>query len=368
MGMPSQSCSRHAATSSRARARAVASASAVGGVDWKAAITTPTPVPMRDADQQDHHEPPRPEPQELRADQADHAPTSWSSPGELQEGLLEVALVRLEERGVQIPGGERPRHALALCGRDGGAEHVAVDACGDAGVVERAPTRLEVGDAHDDARRPTRGEDLVDRTRRDETAASHDRDPIRHLLDLREDVAGDEHRAALGPEAPQQTSDLDDPGRVQAVGRLIEDQQRGVLEQRGGDAEPLLHPERVGADHVPRAGREPDAVEGRVDGLARRCRRSAPGSPGSAGPVNRGKSAGASTIEPTRRITPARPPGTSVPRTLVRPAEAATRPSRQRIVVVFPAPFGPRNPNTPPSGTSRSSPSRATVGGFRNRR
>ena len=49
MGMPSQSCSRHAANSSRACARAVANASAVGGVDWKAAITTPTPVPMRDA-------------------------------------------------------------------------------------------------------------------------------------------------------------------------------------------------------------------------------------------------------------------------------------------------------------------------------
>src|SRR4029077_19681430 len=38
-----------------------------------------------------------------------------------------------------------------------------------------------------------------------------------------------------------------------------------------------------------------------------------------------------------------------------------TRPSRQRMVVVLPAPLGPRNPNTPPSGTWRSSPFTAVV-------
>ena len=43
-------------------------------------------------------------------------------------------------------------------------------------------------------------------------------------------------------------------------------------------------------------------------------------------------------------------------------------PSRQRIVVVFPDPFGPRNPKTPPAGTSRSSPSTATCVRPRRRR
>ena len=85
-------------------------------------------------------------------------------------------------------------------------------------------------------------------------------------------------------------------------------------------------------------------------------------------PVIVGNIAGVSTIAPTRRITAGRPSGVVEPSTAVRPAVAATSPSRQRIVVVFPDPFGPRNPNTPPSGTDRSSPCTATLGAFRHRR
>jgi len=36
-------------------------------------------------------------------------------------------------------------------------------------------------------------------------------------------------------------------------------------------------------------------------------------------------------------------------------------PVRTLIAVVFPAPFGPRKPNTEPSGTVRSSPARARI-------
>ena len=42
-------------------------------------------------------------------------------------------------------------------------------------------------------------------------------------------------------------------------------------------------------------------------------------------------------------------------------ALACRRPSNMRIVVVFPAPLGPRNPCTSPGRTERSSPSRARV-------
>ena len=81
-----------------------------------------------------------------------------------------------------------------------------------------------------------------------------------------------------------------------------------------------------------------------------------------------GNIAGVSTIAPTCRITAGSPAGVGCPSTAVRPAVAVTRPSRQRIVVVFPDPFGPRNPNTPPSGTARSSPCTATLGALRHRR
>ena len=40
---------------------------------------------------------------------------------------------------------------------------------------------------------------------------------------------------------------------------------------------------------------------------------------------------------------------------------ALARPSRMRSVVVFPAPLGPRNPHTLPSGTANDSPSTAAV-------
>src|SRR5271156_4104786 len=39
------------------------------------------------------------------------------------------------------------------------------------------------------------------------------------------------------------------------------------------------------------------------------------------------------------------------------PALAWVRPSNVRIMVVLPAPFGPRKPNAQPRGTSRSTPS-----------
>ncbi len=202
----------------------------------------------------------------------------------------------------------------------------------------------------------------------DEATSSEDRDPICDLLHLREDVARDEHGPTLGAEAPQEVAHLHDPGGVEAVGGLIEDQQRGILEQRRGDAEALLHPQRIGPDHVVRAGREARRDRAPDRRHRERCRRSSPRISRLRLPVNLGKSIGASTIEPTRWITRERPCGTSLPRRRARPAEAETSPRRHRIVVVLPAPFGPRNPKTPPSETSRSSPSRATVGGLRNRR
>ena len=78
-------------------------------------------------------------------------------------------------------------------------------------------------------------------------------------------------------------------------------------------------------------------------------------------PEKRGYRAGVSTMEPTRVITEARAPPASAPRSVHRPVDGLMRPNRQRIVVVLPAPFGPRNPNTPPWGTAMSSPSTASV-------
>ena len=81
-----------------------------------------------------------------------------------------------------------------------------------------------------------------------------------------------------------------------------------------------------------------------------------------------GNNAGVSTIAPIRGITADSPSGDGCPSTAARPADADTKPSRQRIVVVFPDPLGPRKPNTPPSGTDKSRPCTATWGARRQRR
>ena len=69
--------------------------------------------------------------------------------------------------------------------------------------------------------------------------------------------------------------------RVEPVGGLVEDQQLGVAEQRGGDAEALLHAERVGAVAVVaarRPGRRVRAARGSRSSRGRRRRRTSAGS------------------------------------------------------------------------------------------
>ena len=59
----------------------------------------------------------------------------------------------------------------------------------------------------------------------------------------------------------QQLADLTDAGRVEAVGRLVEHQQRRVPEQGCGEAEPLPHAERVLLHEVAGPLREADLPE-----------------------------------------------------------------------------------------------------------
>ena len=61
------------------------------------------------------------------------------------------------------------------------------------------------------------------------------------------------------------------PGRVEPGGRLVEQQQVRLAEQRRGDAEPLAHAVRVAADAVLGAIGQLDRLEHRVDVAARRA-------------------------------------------------------------------------------------------------
>ena len=67
-----------------------------------------------------------------------------------------------------------------------------------------------------------------------------------------EQVARQQHGAAAVGEAAQQPAHPVDALRVEAVGRLVEDEHLGLAEQRRRQAEPLAHAERVVADPAAR--------------------------------------------------------------------------------------------------------------------
>ena len=70
-------------------------------------------------------------------------------------------------------------------------------------------------------------------------------DGVTRLLDLGQQVAGQEHRSAFIPEPAQQPAGVPYPRRVETVGGLVQNEQRRVLQQGGGHAEALAHAQRV---------------------------------------------------------------------------------------------------------------------------
>ena len=135
----------------------------------------------------------------------------------------------------------------------------------------------------------------------------------------------------------------------------------GSLSSAAGESEPLAHAERVlphrvagplGRARPPRAPDRPGAG---------RCDRSRRATSGCRARSSWGTSPATRRLRRRCGIDSARPSGTGRPSSRTAPLVGRTRPRTQRIVVVFPEPLGPRKPNTPPSGTTRSRPSTATT-------
>src|SRR3712207_549476 len=70
-------------------------------------------------------------------------------------------------------------------------------------------------------------------------------DPVAELLDLREEVAGEEDREPLAGELAHQRPDVAHAAWVQAVRRLVQDEKLWFPEERRRYRQPLLHPLRV---------------------------------------------------------------------------------------------------------------------------
>jgi hypothetical protein len=77
----------------------------------------------------------------------------------------------------------------------------------------------------------------------------------------REQVRRHQHGRAVVGDGAHEFAHVGDALRVKAVGRLVQHKQLWIAEQRGGDAQPLLHPEGVGLVPIPSAGGEPDPIQ-----------------------------------------------------------------------------------------------------------
>ena len=85
----------------------------------------------------------------------------------------------------------------------------------------------------------------LDRALLDQPAAADHDEILRHQRHLRQEVAADEHGAALLGEVHEDVADPADALGVEPVGRLVEDHRVRVAEHHAGEPEPLAHPERV---------------------------------------------------------------------------------------------------------------------------
>ena len=178
-------------------------------------------------------------------------------------------------------------------------------------------------------------------------------DPVGEPLHLVELVGREEHGPSLGDGLADEPLELVLHQRIEAGGRLVEDQQLGPVHERQHQADLLP----VALRQLPRRTIENDleALDQLVGvrriavrpGHARTSRCAVARSCAGTAPARRGGSrcAGGSRrchAERRGRAPTACPPvGRCSARSI-------------RIVVVFPAPFGPRKPNTCPRSTRRS--------------
>src|SRR5690606_31239241 len=108
--------------------------------------------------------------------------------------------------------------------------------------------RLEVA-AADACGHRTR-EDLAYTRLADDPALAQDRDVRARALDFPQQVAREKNGPAHVVQAQDDLADLADALRIQAVRRLIEDDQLRIAEHRRGERKPLLHAERIGREPV----------------------------------------------------------------------------------------------------------------------
>src|SRR5215469_13339501 len=162
-------------------------------------------------------------------------------PGELHEQVLQAGPRRIES-GHGDPGKDklaanRLRRVLADLGADLAVAGLDV---GQPELSEHLAGLVWFGGTHPHPGGATSAH-LLQRALEHQPAGPHHSDVAADLLHLGEQVRGHQHGYAAGGDLPDKPAHLPGALRIQAVRRLVQDDELTRLEQAGGNREPLLH-------------------------------------------------------------------------------------------------------------------------------
>ena len=191
-------------------------------------------------------------------------------------------------------------------------------------------------------------------------------DPLDLAEEVRRDDDGDPE---LGAGPVDELEHLVAAGRVEAVRRLVEQEQTWVVDERLGELDPLLHAGRVAADRAVALLVQPDVAEDLGGPLAG----GRPRQPGDQGQVRDevgGGRVGRKAIvlgHVAHELADRRSRAslTSRSKTVAVPDVGSRSPSRILSSVLLPAPLEPTRPTIPGSMSSVSASSAVTVAPYR---
>ena len=112
-----------------------------------------------------------------------------------------------------------------------------------------------------------------------DAAVIDDRDAAGELVGLLEVLRREEDRRAVAVEVAHLVPQVEPARRIEAGGRLVEEQHRRLVDERHREVEPATHAARVGADAPAGGGGEADALEQLVRSLVRPRRAGCRGAP-----------------------------------------------------------------------------------------
>jgi hypothetical protein len=146
---------------------------------------------------------------------------------------------RLHERGWAIGRREHHPAAVPILGRLLAADppqHL------------QGPGPVPLGHGHLQHRAAHPVLELVGGAFADQPAVVDDGDPVGQPVGLLQVLGGEQHRGAALDQVADQPPEVAAAGRVQAGGRLVQQQHPGTAGQGGGQIQPPAHPARVGPD------------------------------------------------------------------------------------------------------------------------